>query len=159
MTLDRVTVLGRAFVHRLQASDAILGDFAVAEDSQDGGPLLRGGTGSRVPREYCSVTTAAGAPLFTSTAFGEPAFGQLLKTADRAIVAGAAGATITAGAETGSEMGAYWSESRDQGARAAHQVRRVHAARPDTGGGPCHLTTAARTAKGGGRQWAAIAHA
>lgn len=111
VTLDCVTVIGRAFVHRLQASDTILGDFTVAEDSQDGCVRFSAvSTGSKVPRQYCSVTIATGAALFTSSAFGEPGYGQLLETADRAIVAGAAGATVTAGAETGSEMGAYSSE-------------------------------------------------
>jgi hypothetical protein len=111
VTLDCVTVLGRAFVHRLQASDTILAGFTVAEDSQDGCVRFSGvSTGSKVPRQYCSVTIAADAALFTSSAFGEPGYGQLLETADREIVAGAAGATITAGAETGSELGAYSSE-------------------------------------------------
>ena len=68
------------------------------------------GPASRVPRRYLSVSLAAGAALFTSTSYGDPAFGQLLETADRAIAAGAAAVTITAGAETGSEMGAYSGE-------------------------------------------------
>jgi hypothetical protein len=111
VTLDCVTVMGRAFVHRLQASDTILAGFTVAEDSQDGCVRFSGvSTGSKVPRQYCSVTIAADAALFTSSAFGEPGYGQLLETADREIVAGAAGGTITAGAETGSELGAYSSE-------------------------------------------------
>ena len=111
VTLDCVTVLGRAFVHRLQASDTILAGFTVAEDSQDGCVRFSAvSTGSTVPRQYCSVATATDAALFTSSAYGEPGYAQLLETADLEIVAGAAGATITAGAETGSEMGAYSSE-------------------------------------------------
>jgi hypothetical protein len=111
VALTRVSVLGRTFVHRLQASDAILAGFAVAEDAQDGCVRFSAvSTGSSVPRQYCSVTVATGAALFTSSAFGDPGYGQLLETADRTIVSGATDVTITAGAETGSEMGAYSSE-------------------------------------------------
>jgi hypothetical protein len=73
--------------------------------------------GSRIPRQYESVTIAAQASLFTSVDYGNPGYGQLLETADQAIVAVPAGATgpaggtvaatITTGAETGSEMGAF----------------------------------------------------
>jgi hypothetical protein len=109
--LTRVTVMGRTFVHRLQASDTILADFTVAEDAQDGCVRFSAvSMGSSVPRQYCSVTIATGAALFTSSAFGEPGYGQLLETADRAIVSGTADVTITAGADTGSEMGALSSE-------------------------------------------------
>jgi hypothetical protein len=108
VVLRRVTVLGRAFVHRLQASDAILAGFTVAEDAQDGCVRFSAvTTGSSVPRRYSSTTLAADAALFTSSAFGEPGYGQLLETADRTIVGGTAGVTVTEGAETGSEMGAY----------------------------------------------------
>lgn len=97
--LDRVTVLGDAFVHRLNASDSILSGFTVAEDAQDGCVRFSAvGPASRVPPPYLSVSLAAGAALFTSTSFGDPAYAQLLETA---------GAAIAAGADTGSEMGAY----------------------------------------------------
>lgn len=106
--LWRVTVLGRTFVHRLQASDSILDGFTAVEDTQDGCVRFSAvTTGSSVPRRYLSVSTALDAPLFTSRAFGEPGYGQLLESADRAIVGGASDVTITAGAEIGSEMGAY----------------------------------------------------
>jgi hypothetical protein len=109
--LSRVTVMGRAFVHRLQGSDTILAGFTIAEDAQDGCVRFSAvSTGSRVPRQYCCVTIAADAALFTSSAFGEPGYGQLLETADRAIVSGATGVTITSGADTGSEMGAFSSQ-------------------------------------------------
>jgi hypothetical protein len=49
----------------------------------------------------------AGAPIFTSDSYGQPGYAQLLETADAAIVGGATGASISAGAETGSEMGAF----------------------------------------------------
>jgi hypothetical protein len=68
------------------------------------------------------VQVAEGASLFTSSAFGEPGYGQLLDNADRLIVPEVApsaaagtpttstsGASITAGAENGSELGALCS--------------------------------------------------
>jgi hypothetical protein len=54
-----------------------------------------------------SVTVGLQAALFTSTDYGSPGYGQLLEAADQAITGGAAGATISAGADTGSEMGAF----------------------------------------------------
>jgi hypothetical protein len=109
--LDRVTVLGAAYVHRLFASDSILAGFAVAEDAQDGCVRFSATLfGSRVPRRYLSVSIAPGAQVFTSTSFPDPAYAQLLETADRAIASGATAVTITAGAESGSEMGAYSGE-------------------------------------------------
>ncbi len=109
--LQRVTVLGDAYVHRLDASDSILAGLTIAEDAQDGCIRFSAvGAGSRVASAYLSVSLAPGAQLFTSTSFGEPAYGQLLETADRAIASGAAAVTITAGADTGSEMGAYSSD-------------------------------------------------
>ena len=116
--LNRVTVLGRLAVSRLQASDSILADYAAVDDTQDGcvrfSACIRG---SRLPRQYGSVTITAQASLLTSVDYGNPGYGQLLETADQAIVAASAGATgpaggvmaatITTGAETGSEMGAF----------------------------------------------------
>src|SRR5271166_697841 len=104
--LARVTVMGRAFVHRLWASDSLLDGLTMAEDAQDGCVRFSAvSAGSRVPRQYCSATIAADSELFTSSAYGEPGYGQLLETADRAITAAAAAVTITEGAETGSQMG------------------------------------------------------
>jgi hypothetical protein len=111
VVLQRVTVLGRTFVHRLQASDSILDGFAAVEDTQDGCVRFSSTTAeSSVPRRYLSVSTAVEAPLFTSRAFGAPGYAQLLESADGAIVGGASDVTITSGAETGSEMGAYSSQ-------------------------------------------------
>jgi hypothetical protein len=105
--LARVTVLGRIAVHRLQASDCILNDFAIVDDAQDGCIRFSAyAVGSRVPRQYESVTIAAGVPVFTSVDFGDPGYGQLLDGADRSI-AGPSGSTITSGADSGSEMGAF----------------------------------------------------
>ena len=108
VTLSRVSVLGALAVHRLTASDAIITGFANVDDTQDG--CIRFSAyvgGSRVPRQYESVTVGLQAALFTSTDYGSPGYGQLLEAADQAITGGAAGATISAGADTGSEMGAF----------------------------------------------------
>jgi hypothetical protein len=108
VTLSRVTVLGRMAVHRLQASDSILDDFAVVDDTQDGCVRFSAyANGSRLPRQYESARIPEGAPVFTSTRFGHPGYGQLLDGADQAIIGGTAGATLSAGADNGSEMGAF----------------------------------------------------
>ena len=105
--LSRTTVLGPLFVHRIEASECILDDFTVVEDSQHG--CLRftaWPAGSIVPRQYECVQIGIESPLFTSREFGEPGFGQLLASADLAIVS-SAGGTISEGAQDGSEMGAF----------------------------------------------------
>ncbi len=109
VTLRAVTVLGRTFVHRLVASDSLLCDFTAVEDAQDGCIRFSATTrASSVPRQYRSkAVVAADPPLFVSQSFGEPAYAQLLEMADQAIVSAGAGVTLTAGAESGAEMGAY----------------------------------------------------
>ncbi len=64
-------------------------------------------SGSVIPRPYASAAIAPGAPIFTSSAYGHPGYAQLLETADAAITGGPAGASISSGAENGSEMGAF----------------------------------------------------
>jgi hypothetical protein len=97
--LNRCTILGRAEVHRLYASECILDDVVLVEDQQYGCVRFSAwATGSVLPRQYESVTIAARSPLFTSRAFGQPGYGQLLSGVDAAIVAGA---------QNGSEMGAF----------------------------------------------------
>jgi hypothetical protein len=106
--LSRCTVLGPAYVHRLEASECILNDVVIVENSQDGCVRFSAwATGSVVPRHYQSVEIAPGAGLFNSTVFGQPAYAQLRDGVDIAIVSAAPGATISAGAADGSEMGAY----------------------------------------------------
>jgi hypothetical protein len=108
VTLSRVSVLGALAVHRLAASDTIVTGFANVDDTQDGCVRFSAYLGgSRVPRQYESVTVGLQAALFTSTDYGNPGYCQLLEAADQAITGGAAGATISAGADTGSEMGAF----------------------------------------------------
>ena len=106
--LSRVTVLGRIAAHRLSASDSIMADFAAADEVQDGCVRFSAyAHGSVIPQPYKSATMPAGAPIFTTDSYGQPGYAQLLETADAAIVGGATGASISAGAETGSEMGAF----------------------------------------------------
>lgn len=106
--LTRVTVLGRIAAHRLSASDAILRDFAAVDDIQEGCVRFSAhALGSALPRQYESVAIPAGAPIFTSDSYGDPGYAQLLDAADAAITGTAAGASISAGAENNSEMGAF----------------------------------------------------
>ena len=121
--LSRVTALGRLSVHQLTAADSILAGFARAQDAQQGSVrFCAWSSGSVIPQRYGSVQVAERAPLFTSSAFGDPGYGQLLDTADRLIVPEAAppaaagtpvtsisGTSVTAGAENGSELGAFCS--------------------------------------------------
>jgi hypothetical protein len=105
--LSRCTVLGRAFVHRIHASECILDDFSVAEDTQNGCVRFTTCTaGSVLPRQYESARVPARGALFVSREFADSGYGQLLPTANRAVLA-PADATILEGAEDGSEMGAF----------------------------------------------------
>ena len=121
--LSRTTVLGRAFVHRIEASESILDDFTVVEDTQHGCVRFTAwSAGSVVPRQYESVRIAAQSPIFTSREFGDPGYAQLLASADLAIIPQSTGSTqqcgqpvatasdgssILQGAQDGSEMGAF----------------------------------------------------
>jgi hypothetical protein len=110
--LSRCTVLGQLLVHRLDASECILRDLAIVDDTQHGCVRFTAwADGSVLPRKYESVRVPPGAPLFTSTDFGQPGFGQLLPIADSSILPAAPTAapqnTISEGAEDGSEMGAF----------------------------------------------------
>ena len=117
--LTRVTVLGRTATHRLQTSDSILGDFTAVDDVQDGGVRYSAyASGSALPRQYASAAIPPGAPIFTSSSYGDPGYAQLLETADAAITGGAAGASISSGAENGSEMGAFSADLNPLGSRA-----------------------------------------
>jgi hypothetical protein len=110
VALERVTVLGSAFMHDLTASDSILAGFTTVQDAQQG--YVRHSavaSGTYTPRRFsCATITPEGA-LFTSSDFGQPGYAQLLETVDQAIASAPAGVTISAGAENSSEMGAYCS--------------------------------------------------
>jgi hypothetical protein len=106
--LNRVTVLGRIAAHRLSASNSILRDFTAVDDAQDGCVRFTAyASGSVIPRQYESPVIPPGAPIFTSDAYGQPGYAQLLETADAAITGDPAGASICSGAENGSELGAF----------------------------------------------------
>ncbi len=106
--LSRTTVLGLGALHRLYASECILDDVILVENDQDGCVRFTAwATGSVLPRKYESVEIPPGSPLFTSRDFGQPGYAQLQPNADLAIVSGAEGATISAGAQDGSEMGVF----------------------------------------------------
>ncbi|HMD91007.1 MAG TPA: hypothetical protein VKG80_00040 [Trebonia sp.] len=106
--LNRVTVLGRVIAHRLHATDSILHGFTVADDPEDGCVRYSAAlTGSRLPRPYKSALLSGDAALFTSTAFGQPGYGQLLDTADSAVIAGPPGMTLLAGSSAGAQLGAF----------------------------------------------------
>jgi hypothetical protein len=105
--LTRVTVLGRIAAHRLEASDSIMAGFAAVDDTQDGCVRFSAYvSGSAIPRQYQSAAIPPGGPIFTSDSYGQPGYAQLIETAD-AITGGADGASISSGAENGSEMGAF----------------------------------------------------
>ena len=124
LTLSRCTVLGRLVAHQLEASECILQMLTTVDNLQGGCVRFSAwAAGSKLPRQYESVSIAQDAPLFTSTDFGQPAYAQLLATADLQIlpVSGAEGAvsnTISAGATDGSEMGAYARDKNPIRARA-----------------------------------------
>jgi len=110
--LSRCTVIGPAYVHRLEASECILDNLVTVENTQDGCIRFSAtAQGSVIPRQYESVQIQPGAPLFTSRAFGQPWFAQLLDSVDNTISSGSTGATISAGAEDGSEMGVFASQA------------------------------------------------
>jgi hypothetical protein len=105
--LLRSTVIGRVVVHRLDASNCILTDLAQVDDAQHGCVRFTAwAENSLLPRQYESLQISQGAQLFASTDFGQHAYGQLLPTVDECIIQ-PSGATISAGAENGAEMGAF----------------------------------------------------
>jgi hypothetical protein len=108
LKVERSTILGSGWVHHSHVSESILDDLVFVEDEQNG--CLRftaWSAGSILPRKYECVKVSARAPLFTSRKFGQPGYGQLVLDVDEMIMAGNKGATISAGAENGSEMGAF----------------------------------------------------
>jgi hypothetical protein len=113
VVLERCTIMGRIIAHRLEASECILQDLAAVDDTQNGCVRFTAwADGSVLPRKYESVRIAQQATLLASTAFGQPAYGRLLPLVDGAIMreadpSGGPQNTISAGAEDGSEIGAF----------------------------------------------------
>jgi hypothetical protein len=89
-------------VHRLDASESILDDVTVTEDSQHGCVRFCAiAAGSVVHAPYLSVTVPPVSEIFVSRRFGEANYARLLRLADAAILGGA---------QNGAEMGAFQSE-------------------------------------------------
>lgn len=110
-SLGRCTVIGPAYVHELEASECILEDVFVVDNTQNGCVRFSAwSSGSVIPRQYESVQIAADSMLFTSHDYGQPGFAQLLENVDKAILSGAQGATISQGSTDSSEMGAFASQ-------------------------------------------------
>jgi hypothetical protein len=113
VSLSRCTVMGRIVAHRFSASECILRELTTVDDLQDGCIRFTAwAQGSKVPRQYESVTIRQGAPLFTTTDFGQPGYAQLLPTVDAQRLPPTTKLTtpqntISAGAADASEMGAY----------------------------------------------------
>lgn len=105
--LRRVTILGPAALHRIEASDCILDDLVFVENMQDGCVRFSATAGGILPRRYECVTVFPASPLFTSRRFGQPGYAQLSLAAEGQLVAPAKTDTILEGAENGSEMGAF----------------------------------------------------
>jgi hypothetical protein len=111
ISLARCTVLGPSAIHQLDASECILDDVTIAEDSQQGCVRFCAiAAGSIVHAPYLSVSIPPAGPLFFSRRFGDPNYARLLRLADAAIINPGAGDTILGGAQNGSEMGAFQSE-------------------------------------------------
>jgi hypothetical protein len=107
--LERCTVLGGAYAHRLVASECILDDTVVVEDLQHGCVRFTAyASDSVLPRKYESATIAPHAAVFESRVFGRPSYCQLASTADQAVLSGPG--SISAGGPEGSEVGAFASE-------------------------------------------------
>lgn len=108
VSLVRTTVLGAITVHRLDASESILDDAAIAEDDQHGCVRFTAyAQGSQLHQPYESVVIAPVAPLFRTRRYGDPQYARLGDGANDLVVSGAKEATISFGAQNGSEMGAF----------------------------------------------------
>lgn len=111
ISLARCTVLGPSSVHRLDASECILDDVTVAEDTQHGCVRFSAiAQGSAVHAPYRSVQVPPAGPIFRSRRFGDPDYARLRRLADNAIIAPQTGDSILGGAQNGAEMGAFQSE-------------------------------------------------
>jgi hypothetical protein len=113
VTITRSTILGTAVVHRIDVSESILHDVVTVDDPQHGCVRFSAwAAGSVLPHKYMSVSIEPRAEIFTSAAFGQPAYGQLRRDADHTATPAPlmTRASIREGAENGSEMGAFYDE-------------------------------------------------
>jgi hypothetical protein len=108
--LTRSTVLGPAYVHRLECSESVLDDVVRVRDAQDGCVRFSAwSTDSALPRRYESVQIAADGPIMVSRRFGEWGYAELPDGADSAILGGNTGGppSLLTGSHDGSEMGVF----------------------------------------------------
>ncbi|MEU4244753.1 hypothetical protein [Actinoplanes sp. NPDC026619] len=108
--LTRCTVLGPAYVHRLECSESILDGVVRVGDAQTGCVRFSGWSrDSALPRRYESVEIAAGAPVMVSRRYGEWGYAQLTDSADTAVLGGNTGGrpSLLTGSHDGSEMGVF----------------------------------------------------
>ncbi|MFZ1412293.1 MAG: hypothetical protein WAS07_12605, partial [Micropruina sp.] len=108
--LERTSVLGAGYVHRLECSESILDDLVLVRDNQDGCVRFSAwSTGSRLPRRYESIELAPGAPVMVSRRYGEWGYAQLSDGADSAIRSGNTSGppSLLSGSHRGSEMGVF----------------------------------------------------
>ena len=111
VSLARCTVFGPSAIHRMDASECILDDVTIAEDTQHGCVRFCAiAEGSELHAPYRSVAVPAVGPLFISRRFGEADYARLYQIADNAIIKPQTGDSILGGAQNGSEMGAFQSE-------------------------------------------------
>lgn len=124
VALTQCTVIGKIDAHILSASESILDDVSTADDIQDGCIRFSSyANTSSLHQPYRSVITSPHPSIFVSRNFGQPGYAQLRSDADNQILAAsqagcgctadavAAAQSILTGAENGSEMGVYSSES------------------------------------------------
>lgn len=108
--LSRCTVLGPAYVHRLECSESILDGVVRVRDAQSG--CVRFSAWSRdsaLPRRYESVEIAAGAQIMLSRRYGEWGYAQVADVADSAVLSANTGGppSLLTGSHDGSEMGVF----------------------------------------------------
>lgn len=109
--LVRVTVLGPAQFHRLNASDCIFDERVKVTDVQDGCVrFCTYASGSRLHAPYRSVAIPARSAIFHSRRFGAAGYARLRFDADQAMLDPKAGQSISGGASDGSEPGAFCTE-------------------------------------------------
>jgi hypothetical protein len=108
--LTRCTVVGPAYLHRLECSESVLDDVVRVQNAQDGCVRFSAwSTDSALPRRYESVQVPAHAPIMVSRRFGEWGYAQLDDGADSAILDATTKATpsLLTGSKSGSEMGVF----------------------------------------------------
>jgi len=98
--LSAVTILGKARLHRVEATTSIFHDVVTVADHQHGCVRFSAlPSASVVPRPYECVAIGPDEPLFVSRSFGQPGYAQLLASANPG---------VASGAQDGSELGAFW---------------------------------------------------